>query len=325
VCLDLIEANKLIVFLEIPLVVVPRLLFEFQVDRPPIKGVVYLSNITVAIPGSQILKEKGIKSVISILDLDELGDVYGPLSALYGADSVVKPIWSDGLDKVVEHEESGVLYYNLRIADVSNPSILLRPKEAGNGMSANDVFCREVAFVEERLKNGGNVLVHCKQGRRRSPTAFLAFLISQGLRLHHAIQLIGSSYTGEDDWADGYRRHRAQWISSLSNFESKFRSLIDAFTENHPQLFKAFQGHTWNEQDQNDLEERRRKQSQEFKKMEQSSNDGTALTLTLQDKKRHSSTNPSNSSHAPPAKKYKIASSSSSMTPSLWANRRKNK
>jgi dual specificity MAP kinase phosphatase len=47
-----------------------------------------------------------------------------------------------------------------------------------------------VAFITAEIKKGGKVYVHCHAGEGRGPTMVLAYLISTGLVLEDAVQLI---------------------------------------------------------------------------------------------------------------------------------------
>lgn len=47
-----------------------------------------------------------------------------------------------------------------------------------------------VTFIENEIRTGGKVYIHCRQGFGRGPTMVLAYLISQGMTLDHAVQLV---------------------------------------------------------------------------------------------------------------------------------------
>lgn len=51
-------------------------------------------------------------------------------------------------------------------------------------------FSRACDFIHERVTNGNSVLVHCMQGRGRSVTIILAYLIYRGYTLADAYQLV---------------------------------------------------------------------------------------------------------------------------------------
>lgn len=49
---------------------------------------------------------------------------------------------------------------------------------------------RGVFFITEELAKGGSVYIHCRQGEGRGPTMAIAYLMSTGLTLEHALQLV---------------------------------------------------------------------------------------------------------------------------------------
>jgi hypothetical protein len=280
----------------------------------PNKHTLYLSNISAALPTSKLLKDHHIKSVFSIVQAAELGDAFHSMKELYGPTSRAKKILSEGLDTVVLQEEEKVLYYNLNMADISNPAILAKPIGKAPALTASDVFCRAVIFIEKALQRG-NVLVHCEQGRRRSPTMIIAFLVARGSRTHQAIQMIGSEYQGDEgpEWASKYIKHRDMWIGALGAWESESRAKISAFNNDHPRLCKALEGLEWTEQDEQSLKE---EQSNRKLQAEEKSNAKKRPLSSV-------SPSPRTASSATTAgnKKFKVAVQS--IGPSLWANKKK--
>lgn len=242
------------------------------------------------------------------------------LNKIYGKEAVdpYKTLYRSPLEVVVKDETNGILYYNFRIADVSNPAILSKPAPSRDGSSKpaltpDQVFSRLVSFISAQLTVGTDssktpsVVVHCKQGRRRSPTAILAFLVTQGMRTHQALQLIGATYAGEKNWADSYKQHRTQWLAALSSFESKSASLLEDFKIAQPKLMKAYIGQIWTDADELALEQ--------LKTTKQTSN--------MPNMKKRELPEPEKKIAAPSPKKYKLASATP-LTPSLWAKRAKN-
>jgi hypothetical protein len=47
-----------------------------------------------------------------------------------------------------------------------------------------------VAFIENEIKNGGKVYIHCRQGEGRGPTMAIAYLISTGLTYEDSFALV---------------------------------------------------------------------------------------------------------------------------------------
>lgn len=77
------------------------------------------------------------------------------------------------------YKKRGIDYLRLEVLDVMVPS-------------ADDLE-RGVAFIEEQVKNGGVVLVHCAKGRGRSATLLAAYLmLSQDITYDQARQLLVS-------------------------------------------------------------------------------------------------------------------------------------
>jgi hypothetical protein len=301
-----------------------KMLFELE---QPGTGRLLLSNVEPILKGPDSLSEQGIVGVFTILDSDEI-DSLESLKEIYGEDQAERfeTLHSGVLDLVVKDKRTGIVFYNLKIADVSNPATLSKPRQKEDGTSIpalrpEEVFSRAVIFTEERLKHGivsdvvsksGAVLVHCKQGRRRSPTAILAILISRGMRVHKALQLLGADYQGETDWLAGYKRHRAQWISSLSSFESKTAAQLANFRLAHPKLIKAYQGLLWDEA----------LLDHPIPDISSSKDLASSISPNLKKRPQQDVGGMSSNPATPPAKKYKLASNST-LKPSLWASRGK--
>ncbi|MBA3283871.1 MAG: dual specificity protein phosphatase family protein, partial [Nitrosopumilus sp.] len=47
-----------------------------------------------------------------------------------------------------------------------------------------------VVFIKHEVEAGGKVYIHCRFGEGRGPTMAIAYLISTGLTLEHAIELV---------------------------------------------------------------------------------------------------------------------------------------
>lgn len=316
------------------------ILYRFE-DELISNNVVYLSNVAAALPGSTILKENGIKSVFSILQPAGLGATYQTMTDLYGLETKGKLILRDGLDTIVEDTDSHILYYCLNIADVSNPAILASPRGGDPTLTPWDVFARVVLYIEERLKVG-HVLVHCERGRRRSPTAILAFLVYRGFRALEALNLMGQSYSGEEDWVARYRRTRSLWIDALRDWQNNHLDKCALFRKQNPKLIKAFKGLAWLPQDKAELKENSERTTQKdgSKSQPQSNSSSSPSVSSTHDKKRHRNENEVRTSSneaiaskssssgpkkqpttsAPPAKRFKLAATS--MAPSLWQKKK---
>lgn len=284
-----------------------KLLFEYSAQFDGKESRLYLSNIQAALPGSQVLRDKRIKAVISIIQPDELDPSFKAMAQLYAPTNADETIYQEGLDTIVLSKDHGVLFYNVYMADISNPQILTKPKPPLPAVTANDLFLRIVWFIRHWLSKGDNVLVHCEKGQRRSPTMILAFLISQGLRTHQALELLGSNYVGDSTWADGYKKSRQMWIAKLQEFESTATHQLAAFALTLPKLAHALQGFKWT------TEEQMRVDALLKQKI------ATPSNPEVSSKKRPSTQSTEKS--APPTKKFKLAPKTT--MPASWANRKK--
>lgn len=53
-----------------------------------------------------------------------------------------------------------------------------------------DTLIKGATFVDNEIKNGGKVYIHCRQGLGRGPTMTIAYLISTGLTFEDAFALV---------------------------------------------------------------------------------------------------------------------------------------
>lgn len=287
-----------------------KLFFEHTFKVGDLSSSLFLSNIEAALPTSSTLRDKNIKAVISILQPKELSPAHKSMTQLYAASNTEETIYQDGLDTVVYCKANDILYYNLCLADVSDPEILSKPSSPLPHITATQAYLRVVWFMRHWLSSGDNVLVHCEKGQRRSPTAILAFLVSQGARTHQALETLGSAYSGGDSvrpWVEGYKRTRHAWITKLQEFETVATHSLVAFPLSFPKLAHAMQGLKWTAEDQQRIDELKKQKVEVKPKLE--------LPGT---KKRASDTQ---IEPVVPAKKYKLAAKP--MLPGAWANRKK--
>ncbi|MEO6630993.1 MAG: dual specificity protein phosphatase, partial [Mucilaginibacter sp.] len=73
-----------------------------------------------------------------------------------------------------EHE--GLKYLHLPTVDNTPPPL--------------DVLLKGADFIDNEIKNGGSVYVHCRQGLGRGPTMAMAYLIKTGLTYEDAYAMI---------------------------------------------------------------------------------------------------------------------------------------
>lgn len=70
----------------------------------------------------------------------------------------------------------GIKYLHLPTLDNTPPSLEILEKGA--------------AFVDDEIKKGGKVYIHCRQGLGRGPTMTIAYLIKIGMTFNDAIDLV---------------------------------------------------------------------------------------------------------------------------------------
>lgn len=165
-----------------------------------------------------------IKSVLSIIEFPNCNKKLQPLQDLYK-------------DSETHIYKDDIIYQNLNIPDVENPSLLESNVKELNKDDLNEferenycaieILTKSSIFINERLSYG-SVLVHCEKGRRRSPTVVIAWLVSQGFNTNQAIKMIASNYHDNKnpsyDWGSKYRLTREKWISVIETWSKNFES-----------------------------------------------------------------------------------------------------
>lgn len=73
-------------------------------------------------------------------------------------------------------EHAGIKYLHLPTVDNTPPPL--------------DVLLKGADFMDDEIKNGGVVYVHCRQGLGRGPTMAMAYLIKTGLSFENAYEMI---------------------------------------------------------------------------------------------------------------------------------------
>eukprot|EP01122_Echinamoeba_exundans_P003808 TRINITY_DN13865_c0_g1_i1.p1 TRINITY_DN13865_c0_g1~~TRINITY_DN13865_c0_g1_i1.p1 ORF type:complete len:396 (+),score=75.63 TRINITY_DN13865_c0_g1_i1:36-1223(+) len=167
---------------------------------------VHVGNFACALPGSVVLKEKKIGAVLSLIELPHPNREIAPLAQLY----------SDGSDSLMD----GVVYHHLPVADIANPA-LIGPE------GAMALFPETTSFISESLKAKRNVLVHCELGQRRSPLAFLAWMVTQNLSAQSAISRFASGHKENGAaWKEKFVSTRAKWIEKLEEWSKNWSSKL---------------------------------------------------------------------------------------------------
>jgi len=176
----------------------------------------------VAIPGSQHMLENKIRAVLSVIQFDRVD----------GTDELARQVFLNSKNKNSGNWQmlksaaiNGVVYHHINIPDLQNPALL-------TDYGAFNVLEEATSFLDKAIQNG-NVIVHCKEGQRRSPTMFLAWMITRGFDVDKGIKMIGKDYNDPNfDWKDKYVKTRASWIVELRKWERDWQLKQNKWKEN---------------------------------------------------------------------------------------------
>lgn len=123
--------------------------------------------------------------------------------------------------------QNGVLYHLVRLRDVSNPDML------DSGFLSR-AAAEATVFISRALKYcGGDVVVHCYLGVRRSPTMFAAWLATQNLTVDTALRMIGAEHANIEKWDVEYKRLRPEWVAWLRWWRSNWKVIQETWIYNH--------------------------------------------------------------------------------------------
>lgn len=185
---------------------------------------IIVGNYVNALPGNRYLRRNQIKSVLSIIQFPNPNKQTEPLRLLFRRqESYVTTTDARG----------AVVYHHISIPDVAFPSLL---KE----WNAQDYFERCSTYISERLVHG-NVYVHCEKGQRRSPTAVIAWMVTQGMSPEQALAKVGKEYEGDESWHKSYIDSRPKWIEELVKWGSTWKSRMSAWREKNRELLELWQ------------------------------------------------------------------------------------
>ncbi|ELR23345.1 dual specificity phosphatase, catalytic domain containing protein [Acanthamoeba castellanii str. Neff] len=179
----------------------------YSLKDPKTGNTLFLSNFPVAIPGSTHLTQHNIRAVLSVIEFDKVDGTY----------ELAQKAFLQGKHMHKSAATSGVVYHHLNIPDLQNPALLA-------DYGAFNVLEESTTFIDKAIDNG-NVIVHCKEGQRRSPTMFLAWMITRGFDVDKAIKMIGKDYNDPHfEWKDKYVKTRASWIVELRKWEKDWKA-----------------------------------------------------------------------------------------------------
>lgn len=103
----------------------------------------------------------------------------------------------------------GIKYLHLPTPDNTPPTLETLEKGA--------------TFVDDEIKNGGKVYIHCRQGLGRGPTMTIAYLIKIGMTLDDAISLVRKVRT--------FINPRPSQIEQLKKLEAFYHPLAPVSTQ----------------------------------------------------------------------------------------------
>ncbi|XP_049848996.1 uncharacterized protein LOC126317005 [Schistocerca gregaria] len=211
---------------------------------------VYLSDVGVALPGSRHLRELKIRHVLSVVEFESLDNgrkepFWASLVRLYETSEAERGWiqWEESSSwvKVVVDLPSGILYCNLSVPDLSDPKLL---EKLIPPVDPVELLCLATLYIQKCVEFG-NVLVHCTKGQRRSPTIFLAWLVTQGYSLAQGMKYLEERYEGEKDWGVGYRKSRSFWLEFLEkvwypNWREHQRKWCERYSAGFEKIFEKF-------------------------------------------------------------------------------------
>lgn len=242
--------------------ILPKRLYTYRDPRTG-KSLI-LANCAGVLPGSEILhadkkesanKASGTaKAVLTLLDFgpicpktDDLEDIEvvdseeeedddddgvdeiasGRASSLQKEEAMLSK-YAYGNGTVRSSVQNGVVFHLVRLRDVSNPGML------DSGLLSR-AAAEATVFITRALKYcGGDVVVHCYLGVRRSPTMFAAWLATQNLTVDTALRMIGTEHADVEKWDVEYKRLRPEWVEWLRWWRSNWKVVQESWIYNHP-------------------------------------------------------------------------------------------
>jgi len=207
----------------------------FSYTDPTSGHKLFLGQLPTALPNSLTIQENDIKSVLSVIDLEDDPQIKSNRNKI-----ILREIYYDKSNLPVTGYSKtslfkGILYHHINLADFANPDLVF-----DKHYSLPHLFAESISFIDSVLNNG-NILIHCERGQYRSPTVLVAWLISRGKSTNEAISFIGEDYEG---WSDKFRKNRPLWINKLRLFEKKKNTILSYWRKKHLQTITL-----WKEQD----------------------------------------------------------------------------
>jgi len=128
--------------------------------------------------------------------------------------------WSETQDKFKEHPNAFIVNCTKNLPFITESSIRIEVDDDGNKENINDMFIYYISVVDiidEKLKQGIPVFVHCLAGMQRSPSVIAAYLIAKkGYTLVDAILEIRNKRKESFFWQVNFK-------DSLERFYTLFR------------------------------------------------------------------------------------------------------
>ena len=142
---------------------------------------------------------------------------------------------AEGYRQTVNAGPRGIVYHHINLPDLADPKLLRE-----NGV---EFVLEEATLLMDMALKRTNVLVHCQFGQRRSPSVLMAWMMTKGFTLKHALRSINLEYRASTNWAEGYCRRRRLWISKLVEWRKGHRELQRAWFEGNRDKVQAWAQH----------------------------------------------------------------------------------
>jgi hypothetical protein len=179
----------------------------FFYEDPITQKRLYLGNFVGATPGSETLRQHDIRFILTLIDFADEVESHAANQEM----DALRAVYSGGK---VNAEERSIRYHLIPMPDVLSPERL--------PAALKSVLEEATCFIDAGLQQG-SVLVHCQRGEKRSPTIFLAWMLTRGIKISDAIEMLDKGYTGKTGWGNVYKRTRKDWIEELKRWSRSWK------------------------------------------------------------------------------------------------------